>query len=85
MYKIEQYVYSQKEAHVPEYRFRGIFEVSLSSGDHRVDIYTDNPSKEDFEKKVVERVKNKLGLEVKMIHCATKESDDSDRDIIDTL
>ncbi len=67
-----------------DYKFRYKMEFSYSDENfvRNVDIYTDDPSKENVEKIVKEKALEKME-NIKIVHCATKEQDDATAKLIE--
>ena len=69
-----------------DYKFRYKMEFSNSDENfvRNIDIYTDDPSKENVEKIVKEKAHEKM-QNIKIVHCATKEQDEASAKLIDEL
>ena len=81
--ELNEYRYSREE--FEGYTNRAVFRISISEDfreDTVVNIYTDNPDKEDV-KKVIEGRKAEKVTSCKMEHWTTKEQDDLTSKFID--
>lgn len=83
MKEINGYKYSKKE--FDGYKFRSIFRLSVNEdwrNDTNIDVYTDNPDREEVKKVINSLTTEKVKL-CSIEHWTTKEQDDRNSELIE--